>query len=43
MSFVAGKTSGVIVAEFDMSTDLTQYNFGKAIQQIDSTTFPAGS
>lgn len=41
MSFVPGKTGGVIVAQFDMSTDMTQYNFGRQVAQYDSTTFPA--
>ena len=41
MSFVHGQTGGVLVAQYDLSLDLTQYNFGKTRQLVDVTTFPA--
>lgn len=36
---VHGKGSGVFVAEFDLSSDLTQYTFGKSRQLVNVTTF----
>ncbi len=38
MVFVAGKGSAVVVAEFDLSSDFTGYNFGKSRQLPDVTT-----
>ena len=37
----AGKTGAVLVAEYDFSVDLNQYNYQKNIAMSDATTFPA--
>lgn len=39
MSFQHGKSSAVLVDEFDLSSDMTQYNFGFTIQLPNVTTF----
>lgn len=39
MAFVHGKGSGVWMNEFDFSSDLTQYNFGRTRQLVNVTTF----
>lgn len=39
MAFTHGKGSKVLVAEFDLSADLTQYNWGKSRQLPNVTTF----
>ena len=39
MSFLHGKGAGVFVADFDLSGDLTQYNFTKTRQLVNVTTF----
>jgi hypothetical protein len=37
--FTHGKDAKVLVDQFDMSADLTQYNFGLSTQTVDVTTF----
>lgn len=39
MAFAHGKGAGVFVADFDLSGDLTQYNWSKSRQLVDVTTF----
>lgn len=39
MVFKHGKASKVLVAEHDLSADMTQYNWGKSRQTVDTTTF----
>ena len=41
MAFTHGKDAKVLIDEFDMSSDLTQYNFGLATQTVDVTTMGA--
>jgi hypothetical protein len=39
LMFTHGKDAKVLVDQFDMSADLTQYNFGLSTQTVDVTTF----
>jgi len=39
MTFVHGKGAGVLVKEFDLSSDFTQYNFGFNVALANVTTF----